>query len=877
LKAIVHGTDKDEFWLQVRSAMQQAALDMGVMLELELRKETDSAQMSQEIMEAARNPSKNYAALIVTIPDEIVQTAVSFAIDKGVPVFGFNLGYEVAGEIGVLGFAAQDDYVAGVAAAEEFLRITNITKAVFINNKEGNTGLEARFQGFQDTLSTAKNSTIEVVEQVIVDPENMYEHVNKINDRFEGCPYDAVLLGGVASLDVAIAAMEKNKCAEISTIGSFDETADLLKNIVNEKIAFGVSQQHYLQSILPVYFAAIYATTGKALALPKEDRVYLSGPNIINKDTLPTDTQEQCAADGFPVCPNELAPSGEAALCSCTERQQIRIGGVLHGVTTDSFWDPVFVSAEQAAADMNVNLDLIRFEPQEDPQEVYLQMAARIRSLCESGVDGIFVTIPSDTVVDSIKRCQELKVPVTSVNSGGDISVELGILNHIGMLEYSAGFGAGERLIEAGMMRGYCLNHEPGNLSVEQRCQGFGDAIVMHGQGVSYQGEFAVPLDNKAKYLLDVESAVGKGGDWKGEGFLMAGTIQIAPYREGVRGAHPSAVVGSFDVSASLYEGLVDGTLLFGIDQQPYLQGNMPVYLLTLVAYTKQFLKNHFIESGPSFVISPPSNEAKVCEANFFEVCPDRPEEDMSLISPGLLYLGYTLFAIMSIGAIACLRWTMFYRNKWVVKISQPLFLYMILFGTIVSSLSIPFLGVETGYRYEQDEATGQLTDVENPDIDKVDAACMALPWLYGLGFAISFSAIFAKIQRVKLIYIAGINMQRKKVEIKDVLTIMVVILGIELGILVSWQIASPHQWERTITDETDGFPVESFGRCKSELGHFFWIGIVLFHAICLIYALVLSFQTKNINSEFAESSYLFLAVMFMFQVSFCGSWIPSG
>lgn len=145
---------------------------------------------------------------------------------------------------------------------------------------------------------------------------------------------------------------------------------------------------------------------------------------------------------------------------------------------------------------------------------------------------------------------------------------------------------------------------------------------------------------------------------------------------------------------------------------------------------------------------------------------------------------------------------------------------------------------------------------------------CMAVPWFYGMGFVITFSALFAKIYRVKLIYQAGVRMQRKQVTLADVLPVMGIMFVVEIGILLSWQLVAPLKWIREVTDAVDGYPTASVGSCDGgEKGWKFYLGLVVFHVLCLCYALVLCFQTKGINQEFAESSYLSLAVVFMFQV----------
>jgi simple sugar transport system substrate-binding protein len=864
LQAILHGTSSDLFWLEMQASMRQAALDMGVSLIIELSEVFNAQIMAQEIKNAAA--SNDIDALIVTIPNDIVQEAVAQVIADGMPVFGVNVGYEVAQELGILGYAAQDDYLAGQQAGEEFLKNSNVSSAVFINPDSTSQTMQARQNGFADYLLEQAGIVVDTL--LLMDPDSIHIFEPTIEAVFENCPYHAVLLGGYESVSVATTAFEKHECQQITQVGAMEGNQDISDAIVQNSLVFGMTQQPYLQAAFPVLLAALYVTTGKKVALPLEEKVYLSGPVTWTKANLPSDSLQTCELDAFPICPNTGGiVEGVKADCACVDRPTIRIGGVLHGVTTDSFWDPVFTSSRQAALDMDIELDLERFLPQETNDLIYEQMAARIRNLCESGVDGIFVTIPTDTVIESIQRCQQLNVPVVSINSGRDVSQELGLIHHVGMIEYNAGVGAGERMIAAGMKRGFCLDHAFGNTATADRCRGFGDAIAASGDvAIIYEGHFDVPPDNRAQYKVLVEGFVNDNGDWAGVGLMAIGPQQLPATRE-VVADHPAAIAGTFDVGPIVTEGLADGLLVFGVDQGPFFQGNLPVYLLTYLAYTRQHLINFDIESGPTFVTEPPSDAEKMCEANFYEVCPDRPAEDFNYISHGFLLLGYVLFAVLALASISAASWTWHHREKWVVKVGQPQLLGMVILGCFLSSLSILFMGVQTGYRQNQDSATGEPTGRDNTDISRVDASCMAWPWLYGLGFVITFSSLFAKIQRVKLIYLAGRQMQRRTIEFKDVAYIVAFMLVIETSILLSWQIASPLRWEREVLTEEDSFPVESVGSCTSDDGWHYFLALVLFHVACLFYALVLCFQTKDINSDFAESSYLSLAAIFMFQV----------
>lgn len=114
---------------------------------------------------------------------------------------------------------------------------------------------------------------------------------------------------------------------------------------------------------------------------------------------------------------------------------------------------------------------------------------------------------------------------------------------------------------------------------------GLADAIA-ENPGIIYRGMVEVVDNIEAKYIQAVReavterSSVDKSSDWDGIALLLGGASQVELCMK-VLALHPKAIVGSFDVSESMFEPFSDGRLKFGIDQQPFLQGAMPVYLLT--------------------------------------------------------------------------------------------------------------------------------------------------------------------------------------------------------------------------------------------------------------------------------------------------------
>lgn len=248
--------------------------------------------------------------------------------------------------------------------------------------------------------------------------------------------------------------------------------------------------------------------------------------------------------------------------------------------------------------------------------------------------------------------------------------------------------------------------------------------------------------------------------------------------------------------------------------------------------------------------------------------CKIVPVENMNYVSNTLVYISVGMLSLQLIISGTCIIWTLWHRNHTIVKASQPVFLHFISLGCIVLASSIIPTFFQGAYRYLQNPSTGGLSEIENHQIQKLDAACMAFPWLAGLGFVIVFSALFAKIQRVQKLISHAERFSRKKVEVKDVISIMIVMISIEFAILLAWQLVAPLRWQREVlSTDGDGFPIASVGFCSSDRSLAFTIPLAAFNALGLIYALYLCWVTRNVPSDFAEGSSITLSVISIFQI----------
>ena len=251
--------------------------------------------------------------------------------------------------------------------------------------------------------------------------------------------------------------------------------------------------------------------------------------------------------------------------------------------------------------------------------------------------------------------------------------------------------------------------------------------------------------------------------------------------------------------------------------------------------------------------------------------CKRIPKEDYTLISRPLIYVGYGLVGVQGLLSTFFLTWTWRNREQYVVKVSQPAFLGLIAGGCFVMALSILPMTVESKYRNEQDPITRQPDGKETNGIRSVDAACMASVWLVAVGFVILYSALFAKIWRVKKILHSAATFRRRKITVQDVLAIMVVLLSLEGGILLAWQLTAPLKWQREVIEsDLDNFPVRSVGKCRSTndgLNTLYTVLLMLLNVGCLFYALVLSYLTRKVPTDLSEGTWITASVISTFQI----------
>jgi simple sugar transport system substrate-binding protein len=160
---------------------------------------------------------------------------------------------------------------------------------------------------------------------------------------------------------------------------------------------------------------------------------------------------------------------------------------------------------------------------------------------------------------------------------------------------------------EAGITTALCINQEVGNVALDLRCEGFTDGLAETGGTVEV---LQVNLNNPDEAQSRIEAALSANPAI--DGILTLGPTGASPALAALKESGSEIPLATFDLSPEVLDAIVEGDILFAIDSQQYLQGYLPIVLLTLYATNLNTIANPVLMTGPGFVTA--ENAAEVIE-----------------------------------------------------------------------------------------------------------------------------------------------------------------------------------------------------------------------------------------------------------------------
>jgi hypothetical protein len=222
-----------------------------------------------------------------------------------------------------------------------------------------------------------------------------------------------------------------------------------------------------------------------------------------------------------------------------------------------------------------------------------------------------------------------------------------------------------------------------------------------------------------------------------------------------------------------------------------------------------------------------------------------RGTPEQNYLSPALRGVGLGLMSFAMLLAVTTVVWVFIHREDRIVKASQPSFLYILAFGTIVSAFSI--------YTISFDESYGWSTA-------RLSGACMASAWLLALGHIITFGSLFCKLWRVNRV----LQFVRRKIKIRHVAWPLCAMILVALILLSLWTWFASLEYQRIEVDKVTG---ETIGRCGGTALAAFISPLAVLLAIPTAMTGFMAYKTKDIDESYSESKWIFVLMLVQIEV----------
>jgi simple sugar transport system substrate-binding protein len=229
------------------------------------------------------------------------------------------------------------------------------------------------------------------------------------------------------------------------------------------------------------------------------------------------------------------------------------------------------------------------------------EMVAAMRRAIHDRVDGIAVSLIDRTAFDA-PTAEALRhgIPVVAYNADGGRANRR--LSYVGQDLYQSGLEVGARIAQlVGHGEVAIFIATPGQLNIQPRVDGAVAAIRDSGKPIRVR-VVATGTDVREEYQR-IERTYLRNKSLRGLFAVDGGSTAAVAAVVERHGLHRKGVhAGGYDLLAGTLRGVAAGRLDFTVDQQPYLQGFLPVLQLFLSRYSGGLVSPADTNTGHVFV-----------------------------------------------------------------------------------------------------------------------------------------------------------------------------------------------------------------------------------------------------------------------------------
>jgi simple sugar transport system substrate-binding protein len=282
-----------------------------------------------------------------------------------------------------------------------------------------------------------------------------------------------------------------------------------------------------------------------------------------------------------------LGGAAAAALAGGSVREALAAGGLpqkdykitfVNHVTTNPFFTPTQYGAQDACTLLGCDFQWVGSK-----DAIVAEMVNATRTAITSKADGIALAVVDEKAFrEPVDAALDAGIPVVSYNADGSVkNPGTNRLAYIGQGLYESGYALGRRALEqvdSGDVAAFIAT--PGQLNIQPRIDGAQAAIKDSGKPINFTS-VATNADI-TKGLSIVDAYVQGHSNVAGLLAVDAGSTQsvgqvVKKYDLRQKSLK---VAGGFDLVPETLAAVQAGDLDYTIDQQPYLQGFLPVLAL---------------------------------------------------------------------------------------------------------------------------------------------------------------------------------------------------------------------------------------------------------------------------------------------------------
>lgn len=267
---IGHWDPSDAFVDILRKGAEQGAATNNV----ELRYSSDPQPDKQAtLVQNAIDTDVDAIALDLAHPEALMEVSKK-AVAAGIPVVAFNSGYDDWKRAEALMYIGQDEVIAGTAAGER-LKDQGATKVLCVVHEQGVSALDKRCNGVEAGFGGA-------VERIYLSGFDMAAARSTMEAKLAQDPaIDALITLNASYAMTALPVTEAT--GRPITVATFDTNPELMNAIKDNKVAFAVDQQPWLQGYQAVDTLANYLNNRSILG---GGQPILTGPSFIDGSNI---------------------------------------------------------------------------------------------------------------------------------------------------------------------------------------------------------------------------------------------------------------------------------------------------------------------------------------------------------------------------------------------------------------------------------------------------------------------------------------------------------------------------------------------------------------------------------------------------------------